>query len=519
MEINMKNKRLLKIYVCLAAAVLTGMLLAAGGKLSVLPVIDVDAAASNTYNMTDSYKSGKYYENLTSLTLTGDKARDVMAVAMSQIGYHEGNSEGELHGGSTDGSHDFAEYNVLYGKLDNGQGNGLSYGYYWCASFVNWCLRLAGVDEEASGGEVSCNRWYEDCRELNIFRSKSGYIPSYGDIIFFKDKGSSLASTHVGLVRYSDGAYVYTVEGNTSNGSEYSSNGEYVALKKHSMSSSYIVGYASPDYKDGGSAHAVDYSGGFLSLGQYISTSELELFSDAELQNMKNESIPAFSLFSVKLIGENSLKVEYDGNEGYIADGGFSQLNTAEMIYTVNYIGDNGVIMYMPQYRRIGEPKSIYANKPERADSGFVGWRLQGSNDTVLESGSALPGTAENIILSAVWDSNYYVVSFVNTDGSIIGQFHGYYGTEYELPSPEAPDGYVFSGWGAEPDGVIKGNATYTASYIHESELEAAVAETDSGKDKSTGCSSSISGICLTASAAAVGISFVFKSKRPRRQR
>ena len=98
-----------------------------------IELIRIDASALDAqYNMTDAYKSSKFYKNLTSLSLSGDGARDVVAIAMSQVGYHEGNSESDFDGESKNGTNDFVEYNVLYGKLDNGQGNGLSYGYYWC---------------------------------------------------------------------------------------------------------------------------------------------------------------------------------------------------------------------------------------------------------------------------------------------------------------------------------------------------------------------------------------------------
>ncbi len=514
----MKKKRFSKICACLLATILAGGIFAVQGKQTLFPVTDV-GAVSDGYNMTSSYKSGKYYDNLTRLTLSGDQARDVMAVAMSQLGYHEGDSDGELHGESSTGSRDFVEYNVLYGKLDNEQGNGLSYGYYWCASFVNWCLRMAGVDEAQSGSEVSCQRWYDDCKTYKLFRSKNGYIPTYGDIVFFKDSGSPFDSTHVGLVRYSDGAYVYTVEGNTSNGSEYSSNGEYVALKKHAMSSSYIVGYASPNYRKNITAHTVDYSGGFLSLGQYISESEIDIFTDSALSSAAGKKIPEFSVFSVKEIVGNTLKVELDGTEGYISrEAELVQLNTSENIYTVNYYDEDGTMLYLPQYRRSGEQKYTFANKPEKAEHGFAGWKMAQSPNTVFQSGAKLPNFDSDITLTALWDNNYYIVTFKKADGTIIEQFHGYYGTEYEIPSPPAaPEGYVFSGWGADTDGVIRGNASYAAEYISESELEAAGAAGDDEPSKMSGCSSSISSISLIISAAAVGVPIAFKKRKIRR--
>lgn len=493
----MIKKKIVKICVCLFAVILAGGIysFSGGGATSILLNV---GAVSEPYRMTDEYKSGKYYKNLSSLSLSGDEARDVLAIAMSQVGYHEGDSNADMHGESAVGTHDFVEYNVLAGKYDNGQGNGLSYGYYWCASFVNWCLRMAGVSENASGSEVSCLRWYSDCKELGIFKSKSGYIPSSGDIIFFRDDGSTLSSTHVGLVRYSDGQYVYTVEGNTSNGSEYSSNGEYVALKKHSLSSKYIVGYATPKYNKSTTAKTVDYSGRFLSLGDYIAETDVAVYSDSMLSAPTGSNIPAFSVFAITEISDGSFKIKYDGAEGYIStDLASVQLTTAENIYKISYIGEDGNIMFLPQYRRAGEQKSVYSNKPTKEGSGFVGWAMNSNPNTKFDSGDKLPTADADITLVSIWDDNYYTVTFKNSDGEEIASFGGYYGTEYKIPDPPtAPEGFVFRGWDTNPDGVIRGNATYTATIISQEELEAVAgeSETQAAQSENTGCASTLSG-------------------------
>ena len=479
-DIGMIKDKVVKICaLTLATVLISGAMLFAGG--SSAPLAIEAGAIELPYSMSASYKSSKYYKNLQSLNLSGDDARDVLAIAMSQVGYHEGDSAAELDGLGNTGTRDFVEYNLLYGKLDNNQGNGMSYGYYWCASFVNWCLRLAGVDKGASGSEVSCQRWYTDSKKMGIFKSKGGYIPSSGDIIFFKDKGSSDDSTHVGLVRYSDGKYVYTVEGNTSNGSEYSSRGEYVALKKYELTSSYISGYATPKYESNKTARRVDYSGGFLSLGDYISTDEIKVYSDKELSSAGRKVISAHAVFKVKEITQSYVKVSFDGAEGYIGvDMPALQLTTSENIYTVNYVNENGTAIFLPQYRRAGEQRYIYQNAPTRDKSGFVGWRMKESPDSMFDPGAKLPNSNSDMTFIAVFDTNYYVVSFKTEDGIVIDQAHGYYGTEYTIPTPpEAPDGYVFAGWGEDVDGVIRGDASYTAIYMTEEEFLAAGASSE----------------------------------------
>ena len=516
----MIKRKFLKILSVFAAVTVAGGICAAGGRNSAPMVLDA-GAVYEAYGMTSEYKSGRYYQNLVSLSLSGDQSRDVIAIALSQLGYHEGNSDADFSGEKKEGSRDFVEYNVLYGKLDNDQGNGLSHGYYWCASFVNWCFRQAGIPEEATAGaEVSCQRWINDCKSQGIFVSKSGYVPREGDMIFFKDNGSSVDSTHVGLVRYSDGNKVYTVEGNTSNGGEYSSNGEYVALKSHSLSSSYIVGYVSPKYTENKSAQRVDRSSGFFSAGQYISLEELSVFYDSNVLGDLNKSIPSHTVFTVTDAEGDALKVSYNGVEGYVeVTDSVIQLTTSQNVYTVNYLNEEGQQIFMTQYCVEGQEKSIYSNSPKREKSGFVGWKSTGS-DKILSPGESLGVINEDVALTSVWDENYYIVTFKDADGTVISQAHGYYGTEYDIPEPpKAPEGFVFFGWGDGADGIIRGNASYTAEFVSEDELESVVADTEKASETETesdggksGCSSSVSGAAIVLSSLS-GIAMFIKKK------
>lgn len=210
-------------------------------------------AANETYDMSEQFKSGKFYDNFKKVAISGHGAADTVAMALSQIGYHEGDSDKDLDGLNGEGSRDFVEYNVLYGMIDNNQGNGVSYGYSWCASFINWCLRQAGVGEECSGGDsfISCWKWRKACIENNIYEEKQGYAPQMGDIIFFKDvydPSIKVDASHVGLVLFSDNAAVYTIEGNTNAKRGFEASGDNVAVKSYSLNSEYIVGYGTPNY-------------------------------------------------------------------------------------------------------------------------------------------------------------------------------------------------------------------------------------------------------------------------------
>ena len=94
------------------------------------------ASALPEYKPSEGYMSSKYYTALTEYKLTGDQRYDTVALALTQLGYHEGDSELDFDGMNTMGGKNFVEYNRIYGKVDNGEGNGTSYGYAWCAAFV-----------------------------------------------------------------------------------------------------------------------------------------------------------------------------------------------------------------------------------------------------------------------------------------------------------------------------------------------------------------------------------------------
>ncbi len=198
------------------------------------------AAVAPFYEFGEAYASSPYAEALSRVELSGDGRYDALAVAFSQLGYHEGDDESEMDGANASGTRNFAEYNRLYGKLDNGEGNGVSYGYSWCAAFVSWCLRHAGVSEEAAVTEVSCRRMVEWYRERNAYHVRaSGYTPRPGDLCMFQS-GDGVA-THVGFVIGVDRGRVHIIDGN---GRE-----EMVTTHVYHKNDRKILGYCVPDYE------------------------------------------------------------------------------------------------------------------------------------------------------------------------------------------------------------------------------------------------------------------------------
>ncbi|MBQ8859955.1 MAG: CHAP domain-containing protein [Ruminococcus sp.] len=131
--------------------------------------------------------NGAAYEN--TYINTGCQRLDIVGVAETQIGYKEGPNND-------------TKYGTWYG-LPNQP---------WCAMFVTWCARQAGIPESIlnKSAVASANPYY-----FNVpYYDGNTYTPKAGDLFFTK------SWSHVGIVYYTDGEYFYTIEGNSNtNGS------------------------------------------------------------------------------------------------------------------------------------------------------------------------------------------------------------------------------------------------------------------------------------------------------------
>lgn len=117
---------------------------------------------------------------------TGDQRADIIGVALTQVGYLEGD------GKSNNNKNKYSEY-FGYGARA------------WCGDFVSWCARQADIPKSVlknSGPAKPSTFGIKTVYE-------SDYTPQPGDLFFKKNFG------HVGIVYYTSGKYFYTLEGNT----------------------------------------------------------------------------------------------------------------------------------------------------------------------------------------------------------------------------------------------------------------------------------------------------------------
>ena len=116
---------------------------------------------------------------------TGDMRKDLIGVALTQVGYYEG-------------ANNDTKYGVWYGYNNAA----------WCGMFVTWCAEQAGIPTSIIPKTGTTNP--SDYKVTAL--SGKDYRPQPGDL-FFRKSGSSYA--HVGIVYYTEGDYFYTIEGNT----------------------------------------------------------------------------------------------------------------------------------------------------------------------------------------------------------------------------------------------------------------------------------------------------------------
>lgn len=161
---------------------------------------------------------------------TGNGAVDITEVAKTQVGYKQ-NSAGTKYGNW---------YNPSFVNQP------------WCAMFVSWCAEQAGISQSVIQKFASCSmgvRWF---KEQKIWRDSayyggSAYVPQKGDIIFYRNNGSSNLSDHVGIVLGMNGTYINVIEGNATNESCC----EFKTNTARSLNSKYVIGYATPNYEGG----------------------------------------------------------------------------------------------------------------------------------------------------------------------------------------------------------------------------------------------------------------------------
>ena len=309
-----------------------------------------------SYTFSSDYKSSVWYKNFSGIELTSNERNNVLRVAISQLGYHEGNSDADFGGTNLKGTLNVTEYNRLpivtstgkpYGE-EGSDGKVLDYSFNWCACFVNWCLNQAQIDH--AHAELSCGRWIDDWftqQENGYSTSKAyggKYTPQPADMIFFDWDQKNNWPEHIGLVLYVTDTTVYTVEGNTSSG--------YVAVRSYPLDSKQIKGYGRPAYAEG-EEETLDFSFSTVREGTYIVH-----LPDSRMTSSSGQSvaIPVGSAVHVTDISDDTLTVEYNGMTGTVE-------RSALVLLTPDDWSDVGE--HIPNTPPVFPPESEETTEPE----------------------------------------------------------------------------------------------------------------------------------------------------------
>ena len=175
-----------------------------------------------SYQQTSVYTGSEYHKRLAAIEYTGDYRTDIVQVALSQLGYHEGDSMADYDGSHPTSSGNFSEFARFAG----------TFGGDWCSEFYNWCARVAGVPTNVLGVGRSAlaNNWVAGTnskyyRWNETIYGGGSYEPKPGDILQWAwdlyDHGPNEALSHTsmfnGATVNDDGTVTFhSIDGNIS---------------------------------------------------------------------------------------------------------------------------------------------------------------------------------------------------------------------------------------------------------------------------------------------------------------
>ncbi len=137
---------------------------------------DADVLAYQTTN----YMGSEYHKALAAVELTGNYRTDIVNIALSQLGYHEGASVADFDGMHPDSTDDFTEFGRFAGSA----------GTAWCSEFYLWCARMAGVPSNILNASraAKVTSWTKDTEAKYYLWNETiygggSYEPQPGDML------------------------------------------------------------------------------------------------------------------------------------------------------------------------------------------------------------------------------------------------------------------------------------------------------------------------------------------------
>lgn len=168
---------------------------------------------------------------------------ELLAIAVAEVGYLEKASNSQLDDKTANpGPGNMTKYSRDLYKAGYYGGHSKQ-GFAWCCCFVDWCFLQAANGDKGLAQNISCQSgiYGAACNYSAKYYKQAGRfdsVPSAGAQVYF---GDSSSWKHTGLVEAVDASYIYTIEGNSSNG---------VNRRKYARTNKTILGYGHPLYSD-----------------------------------------------------------------------------------------------------------------------------------------------------------------------------------------------------------------------------------------------------------------------------
>lgn len=185
------------------------------------------------FNTRYLYQDGIYFRQLLDVSLCGNGALDIVAVAESQIGYCASENGYGINGeGEASPENTVTEYGSWYGTLP--------YEGDWGTAFMLWCARQAGVGKEIIYGYAVPNPNRLELELVKRVDAADAGMPKIGDIAFFSWDNTEYTWDNCGIVSAADGESVTVIIGCIESGT--------VEEQTYSLDEGQLVGFASPAY-------------------------------------------------------------------------------------------------------------------------------------------------------------------------------------------------------------------------------------------------------------------------------
>lgn len=341
------------------------------------------------YQFSDAYKTSVWYENFTSLELTSNDRNNILRIAVSQLGYHEGDSAKDFDGMNKNGSSNYIEYARLLVPHYNDNA------YEWCACFVNWCLNQARYDKASS--EIGCWKWVGELKTMKMWQDsaayKGTYTPKPADMIFFNWKNTNTGSGHIGYVLYTTETHVFTIEGNADNN---------VTVRSYALNDPCVIGYGTPPYNEGDEP-TIDwsYKDGMLR-GTYIVNSYSAALKKAPGGKGRICTVPAGSAVTLHEVVDGFARITYGDKEGYMETNILWLMTPATGEDTLTFDGNGGENTPEAAKVTVNTAYTIPETAPTLEGDTFLGWSLTPYN--------AIPDYKAGDSLKLVGDTTLYAV-------------------------------------------------------------------------------------------------------------